>query len=407
MTTTFNIEQGLRLPRSPWDTIAVVGLAAKGDGNPTLIGSLTEAIEKYGERLSIGTGTGKTINDYGLVDAIETIYKYIQVPIIAVNAAPGAVASAVAAKSYTFDALEKINLDDPNIVAPVVVTNVGATVTYTFPADYMIDALTGEITRTAASSIPALGTVRVNYSVVNFAGSIDWIAAIGRVVPVLNRNPTLIVTAGVEVSSAIALALDARAIALGSIAVYTQPGVSATAAVPLVNSSTTVAVYPIRTSERGVEESGVHAAAAIALLNYWESPDGDPLKESAVALTLADSALLVAKGISWGSDRIMNAIATNGVPLNVARLRAKAQFLANRVAVDWKNKPFDLVHLEGIGQAIRDSLNREPEASLLPYSVVNYNAQKSSTTLRRLVFDIILTGDDGGDQIAEITIFVS
>lgn len=405
--TTFNIEQGVRLPRSPWDTIAVVGLAAKGDGNPTLIGSLTEAIEKYGERLSIGTGTGKTINDYGLVDAIETILSYVQMPIIAVNAAPGAAAAAVAAKSYTFNALEKIKLDDPNIVGPVVVTNVGATVTYTFPDDYTINALSGEITRTAASAIPALGTVRVNYSVVNFAGSVDWIAAIGRVAPVLNRNPTLIVTAGVEITSAIALALDARAIALGAIAVYTQPGISATAAVPLVNSATSVAVFPIRTSVRGLEESGVHVAAAIALLNYWESPNGDPLKESAAALTLADSALLKAKGISWGSDRIMNAIATNGTPLNVARLRAKAQFLANAVAVDWANKPFDLVHLEGIGQAIRDSLNREPEASLLPYAVVNYNAQKSSTTLRRLVFDIILTGDDGGDRIAEITIFVS
>lgn len=405
--TAFNIEQGVRLPRSPWDTIAVVGLAAKGDSNPTLIGSLAEAIDKYGERLSIGTASGKTINDYGLVDAIETIYKYVQVPIIAVNAAAGAVAVAVAAKSYTFNALNKVKLENPNILAPVALTNVDETVTYVVSADYTIDALNGEITRTVASSIPALGTVRVNYSIADLAAAVDWIAAIGSVAPVLNKTPTIITTAGTEISSEIAIALDARAAALGAIAIYTQSGGSATAAVPLLDAGTSVAVYPIRTSDRGFEESGVHVAAAISLLNYWENSDSSPLKESAIALTIADSALLKAKGISWASDRIMNAIATNGTPLNVARLKAKAQFLANKVAVNWVNKPFDLVHLEAIGQAIRDSLNREPEASLLPYAVVNYNAQKSSTTLRQLVFDIILTGNDGGDRIAQITIFVS
>lgn len=405
--TSFIIEQGARLPRSPWDTIAVVGLAAKGDGQPTLIGSLSEAIEKYGERLSLSTASGKSINDYGLVDAIETIYKYVQMPIVAVNAAPGAAATAQAPKNYTFNSVGKIKLDDPNVVAPVVVTNVAGDTTYTFPSDYTIDALNGEITRTSASTIPAMGTVKVTYSVVAFGGAVDWVAAIGRVAPLTGRSPTLVVTAGVEITQEIATALDERAIAIGALAVYTQPGASATAAVPLISTGTAVAVYPMRTSDRGMEEASVHLAAAISLLDYWENPQGQALKESAVALTLADSALLTAKGISWGSDRIMNAIATSGTPLNVARLRAQAQFVANLVAVNWQQKPFDLVHLEGIGQAIRDSLNRKPEASNLPFATVNFNAQKSSTADRKLVYDIILKGDDQGDRIAEITVFVN
>lgn len=405
--TSFLIKEGARQPRSPWDVIAVVGLAAKGDGIPTLIGSLSEAIAKYGERLSLSTASGKTINDYGLVDAIETIYRYVQVPIIAVNSAPNAAAVAIVSKTYTFNALGKVKLDDPNIVAPIAVKTADSVTTYVVATDYTIDATTGEIARTAASTIPALGTVRINYSIVDFSGTIDWISAIGQVAPILNRNPTLLVTAGVEITSEIATALNAKAIALGSIGIYTQPGASATAAIPLLNSSNSIAVFPIRTSPRGLEESSVHFAAAVALDNYWENPDGNPLKESATALTLADSALLKAKGISWGSDRIMNGITTNATPFNVARLKAKAQFLANKVSENWRQKPFDLAHLEGIGQAIRDVLNREPEASLLPYATVNYNSEKSSTVDRRLVFDITLAGDLQGGRIEQITIFVS
>lgn len=404
--TSFSIEQGVRLPRSPWDVIAIVGNAAKGDGNPTLIKSLTEAIAKYGERLSLSTASGKGIESYGLVDAIETIFKYVQVPIIAVNATPSVAVAAVAAKSYTFNASGTIKLDHPNVVAPIVVTNVAADITYLSPTHYTIDALKGVITRTAASTIPALGTVRVTYSVANY-DPIDLISAIGLVAAVSGREPTLIVTSGVEITAEIASALNDKAISLGAIAVFTQPGISATAATPLLNSANTAAVFPIRTSERGVEDAGVHFVAAVALLDYWENPDGKPLKESAIALTLADSALLQAKGITWGSDRIMTSVVTNGFPFNIARLRAKAQFLADKVGFDWKQKPFDLVHIEGIGQAIRDALNREPEASLLPYGVVNFSSEKSDTAARRLVYDLLLKGDDQGDRIAEITIFVS
>jgi hypothetical protein len=103
----------------------------------------------------------------------------------------------------------------------------------------------------------------------------------------------------------------------------------------------------------------------------------------------------------------MTSIMTNGLPFNIARLRAKAQFLANKVAFDWRQKPFDLVHLEAIAQAIRDALNREPDASLLPYAIVNFSSEKSDTTARRLVYDVILKGDNQSDRIAEITIFVS
>lgn len=400
------VQEGTRLPRSPWDTIAIVGVAAKGDGNPTLITSLQQAIDKYGERLSLSTAAGKTIADYGLVDAIETIFKYVQVPIIAVNAAPASPPVAVASKNYTFGALGKITLDDPNILAPIVVKNNAGDTTYNSPADYTINALSGQITRTNASTIPALGTVKVNYSVADFAGA-DWIAAIGRVAAIGKRTPTLLTTAGIEVTGAIALALDAKAVSLGAVSAYTQPGASAEAATPLVTSANSVAVYPMRSSARGPEESGVHFVAAVSLLDYWENPEGDPLKEAAPALSTANAAVLLSKNISWAGDRIFNAIATTGVPFNLARLRAKAQFLANEVAQMWRQKPYDLVHLEAIAQAIRDSLNREPEASFLPYAVVNYNNEKSSTTERRLVYDVILKGDDGGDRITEITIFVS
>jgi hypothetical protein len=400
------VEQGVRLPRSPWDIIAVVGNAAKGDGNPTLITSLTSAIAKYGERLSLSTASGKGLESYGLVDAIETIFKYVQVPIIAVNSTPSVAVAAVAAKNYTFNASGIIKLEHPNIVAPIIVTNVAADITYVSPTHFTIAPITGIITRTAASTIPALGTVRVTYSVANY-DTIDSISAIGLVAAVGGREPTLIVTAGVEITAEIAIALNNKAIALGAIAVYTQPGISATAAIPLLTSANAAAVFPIRTSDRGVEGAGVHLVAAVALLDYWENPNGKSLKESAIAITLADSALLQAKGITWGSDRIMTSIMTNGLPFNIARLRAKAQSLADRVAFDWRQKPFDLVHLEAIAQAIRDALNREPEASLLPYGVVNFSSEKSDTADRRLVYDVLLKGDNQADRIAEITIFVS
>jgi len=403
--TSILIEQGIRRPRSPWDVIAIVGNAAKGDGNPTLIKSLTEAIAKYGERLSLSTASGKGIESYGLVDAIETILKYAQVPIIAINATPSVAVAAVAAKSYTFNALQTIKLDHPNIVAPIIVTNVAADITYVSPTHYTIAPLTGLITRTAASTIPALGTVRVTYSVADY-NTIDLVAAIRLVAAVDGQIPTMIVTAGSDITVPIATALNQKAIALSAIAVYTQPGVSATAAIPLLDSANAAAVFPIRTSDRGGESAGVHFVAAVALLDYWESPDGETLKESAVALTLADSALLQAKGVTWGSDRIMTSIVTNGLPFNVARLKAKAQFLANKVAYNWQQKPFDLVHIEGIAQAIRIALNREPDASLLPYSVVNFNVEKSDTSARSLVYDVMLEGDSQGDRIAEITIFV-
>ncbi len=403
--TSILIEQGIRLPRSPGDVVAIVGNAAKGDGNPTLIKSLTDAISKYGERLSLSTASGKGIKDYGLVDAIETILKYVQVPIIAINATPLVAVAEVAAKSYTFNALETIKLDHPNIVAPIVVTNVAADVTYVSPTHYTIAPLTGIITRTAASTIPALATVRVTYSVADY-DTIDLVTAIGLVAAVNGQTPTMIVTAGSEITADIASALNERAIALSAVAVYTQPGASATAAIPLLNSGNAVAVFPIRTSDRGLESAGVHFVAAVSLLDYWESPNGKTLTESAVALTLIDSALLKAKGVTWGSDRIVSAIVTNGLPFNVARLKAKAQFLANKVASNWQQKPFDLVHIEGIAQAIRIALNLEPDSSLLPYSVVNFNSEKSDTAARSLVYDIMLEGDNQGDRIAEITIFV-
>ena len=407
--TSFIIEQGSRRPRSPWDTIAIVGLAAKGDGAPTLIGSLTEAIAKYGERLSLYTGPGKTIRNYGLVDAIETVLSYAQAPIIAVNAAAGAVATPVVAKNYALNAQGKIKLDDPNIVAPITLTNTGATVTYTSPADYTLDALKGEITRTSTGAIPAtVGTiVSAVYSVVNFSGAIDWTAAIGRVTPIGNNTPTLIISAGVEVTAAIATTLTDRAVALGGLTIYTQPGATPAAAVQLVNSPNAIAIYPVRTNpDRGLEEASAHLAGVLALSDYWESPNGESLKSTAPALSTADAALLTAKNITWGSDRIQNAIVTSGIALNLARLRAKAQFLANKVAEAWRLKPYDLVHLEAIGQAIRNSLNLEPQASKLPYSVVNFNAAQSVIAERKLVYDLILKGNDESDRISLITIFV-
>ena len=403
--TSVLIQSGLRVPRSPWDVIAVVGLAAKGDGVATLIGSLSEAIAKYGERLSLSKISGKGIEAYGLVDAIETIYSYTQLPIIAVNASPGVAYVPLAAKSYTF-VNGKITVDSPNIAAPVTVKSVDNVTTYETPADYTIDTVKGEITRVTGGTIPNNGTVSIVFSAPSFE-TVDWVAAIGRVVPVLNRNPTIITLAGVEVTSTIATALDASAIALGAINIYTQPGVSATAAAPLLNTISSVAVYPARTGDRGIEESGVHLAAVAALIDYWETPEGDPVKGNSAALTIADAALLAVKGVSWLSDRVRSAIATNGTPFNVARLRAKAQFIANKIAVDWQQKPFDLIHLEGFSQAVRDALNREPEASLLPYSTVNYSSEKSSTADRRLVYDITLKGDNGADRIAEIIVYVA
>lgn len=402
--TAVLVQSGLRVPRSPWDIIAIVGLAAKGDGSPTLIGSLSEAIAKYGERLSLSKISGKGIEAYGLVDAIETVYGYTQLPIIAVNASPGVAYAPLPAKSYTF-VNGKITIDSPNLAAPITVKNVAGDVTYTFPSDYTVDAVKGEITRVSGGTIPNNGTVSVVASAPNFTGA-DWLAAIGRVAPVLNRNPTILTIAGVEVTSAIALALDARATALGAIAMHTQPGANASAATAFTNTASSVAVYPIRTGDRGLEESAVHLAAAVALINYWETPEGDPIKGNATALTTADVTLLTSKGISTLSDRVRTALTSNGTALNVARLRAKAQFIANKLAEDWKQKPFDLIHLEGFAQAIRDALNREPIPSLLPYATVNYSSDKSSTADRRLVYDITLQGDDGADRIAEIIVYV-
>jgi hypothetical protein len=407
--TAFIVEPGSRRPRSPWDTIAIVGLAAKGDGAPTLIRSLTEAIAKYGERLSLYTGLTKTIRNYGLVDAIETILSYVQVPIIAINAAAGATATPVTAKSYVLNAQGKIKLDDPNVVAPITVTNAGATVTYTSPADYTLDAVKGEITRTGTGTIPATAgtTVSVGYSVVNFSAAVDWITAIGMVAPIANNTPTIIITAGVDMTAPIATALSDRSLALGGITVYTQPGVSPASAVQLTTSPNAIAVYPLRNNpDRGFEESSAHFVGALALLDYWESPNGQPLKSTTVAVSVADTALLLAKNISLGSDRIQEAIATNGVAINIARLRAKAQFLANKVADAWRLKPWDLVHIEAIGQAIRNVLNLEPQASNLPYCVVNFNSGLSSMNDRKLVYDLILKGGNASDRIALITVFV-
>lgn len=407
--TAIIVEQGSRRPRSPWDTIAIVGLAAKGDGLPTLIRSLSDAIAKYGERLSLYTGPTKTIKNYGLVDAIETVFTYAQVPIVAVNAAVGATATPVAPKNYVLNAQGKIRLDDPNVVAPITLTNAGATVTYTFPADYTLDAAKGEITRTATGAIPATaGTiVSAGYSVVNFNAAIDWTAAIERVAPIGNITPTIIITAGVDITAAIATALSDRALALGGITAYTQPGASPASAVQLTTLPNAIAVYPLRSNpDRGFEESSAHLAAVLALLDYWESPNGQPLKSTAMAVSVADAALLLAKSITLGSDRIQEAIATNGVAINLARLRAKAQFLANKVADAWRLKPWDLVHIEAIGQAIRNSLNLEPQASNLPYCTVNFNSGLSSIDERKLVYDLILKGGDASDRIALITVFV-
>jgi hypothetical protein len=403
--TAILIEQGLRLPRSPWDVIAIVGLSAKGDGLPTLIGSLSEAIAKYGERLSLSTKAVKTIADYGLVDAIETIYTYCQIPIIAVSATPNPALIPVAEKTYKFTAAGTIQLENPNIGNPVVVKNSAGAVTHVENTDYTIDRLRGIITRVAAGTIPAEADVKVTYSVADFAAA-DWVGAINRIATVTARTPSLILTSGVDVTATIATTLEAKAVELGAFAVYTQPGASATAAVPLTNSRNAIAIYPQRTSSRGREEASTHIAGAIALNNYWESPEGDVLKGNTAALTVADAALLRAKGISWGSDRIMNAIATNGTPFNIARLQVKTQLLANKIAAAWRQLPFDLAHLEGIAQGIRDRLNREPEASLLPYATVNFNPERSSIPNKLLAYDVILQGGNAGDRIAEIIVYI-
>lgn len=404
--TAIIIESGKRVKVSPSDIIAIVGLAAKGDG-PTLINSLTDAIAKYGERLSLATPTTpKTIRDYGLVDAIETIYKYAQCPIIAVNAAAGVTPTAIAPKNYTFSVLGKIKLDYPNVLGPVTITNVGGTTTYTTPADYTLDALKGEITRSSASTIPAGGTISATYSQPNYTTA-DWIAAIARVAAVGNRVPTIIVTAGTDITQPIAIALNDRAIALGAIAIYTQPGATVGATVQLVNSQNAVAVYPIRTNNGGPEESGVHFAAAVAANQYWDSPDGEPLTGTAAVVSAADAEILKTRGITLGSDRVMASQTTNLVPFMVSRLRNRAQTIANKIASDWQQKPWDLVHLEALGQAIRSALILEPQASNLPWATVNYNNSKSSLPDKKLVYDVILKGTNASDRISQIIIFVS
>jgi hypothetical protein len=405
--TAIIIESGRRVKVSPSDVIAVVGLAAKGDGNPTLITSLTAAIDKYGERLSIATpSTPKTIRDYGLVDAIESIYKIVQVPIIAVNAAAGVGTTAIAPKNYTFNALGKIKLDYPNVLAPVTVTNVAGDVNYTSPADYTLDALKGELTRSSASTIPAGGTVRGAYNQPNYVTA-DWAAAIGRVAAVGSRTPTLIATAGIEITGAIATLLDIKAIALGATAAYTQPGATAAATVQLLSSQNAVAIYPVRTSDRGPEEASIHFVASVAADHYWESPDGDPLMGTAAVISAADAEILKSRGITLGSDRIVGSQTTNLVPFVVARLRNRAQTIANQIANNWQNKPWDLLHLEALGQAIRDALNLEPPASNLPWATVNYNNSKSSLSDKRLVYDVILKGTNANERIQSIIIYVS
>lgn len=403
--TAIIIEQGLRLPRAAWDVIGIVGLSARGDGLPTLIGSLSEAIAKYGERLSLSTKAVKTIADYGLVDAIETVYSYCQIPIIAVSATPNPALIPVTEKSYRFNSAGTIQLDHPNIGNPIVVKNDPGTTTYVENTDYTVDRLRGMAIRVTTGTIPAEANVKVTYSIADFAAA-DWIGAINRMATVTARSPSIILTAGVDVTAVIATTLEAKAVELGAMAIYTQPGISATAAMPLTNSRNAIAIYPSRTSARGREEASTHAAAAIALNNYWENPEGDPLKVNAVALTIADTALLRAKGISWGSDRIMSAIATNGTPFNIARLQIRAQTIANRIARDWRQLPFDLAHLEGIAQGIRDRLNREAEASLLPYAVVNFNPERSSIPNKLLAYDVILQGGNAGDRVAEIVVFI-
>lgn len=405
MVMQVSVMEGVRLPRSPWDTIAVVGLAAKGDGLPTLIGSLSEAIAKYGERLSLSTKTTKTIADYGLVDAIETIYSYCQVPIIAVNCVPNATLTPVAEKTYKFSTSGTIQLENPNIGNPILVKNAAGAVTHVEGTDYTVDRLKGILTRIAGGAIAAEADVKVTYSAPDFTAA-AWAEAIARVATTTGRAPSLILTAGVEVTQAIATALEAKAVELGAIALYTQPGATATAAVPLLVSRNAVAIYPPRTSDRGKEESSAHLAGAIALDDYWENPEGEPLKGSAIGLTIADSALLKAKGISWGSDRIMSAIATDGTPFNIARLQVKTQSIANKIAADWRNLPFDLAHLEGIAQAIRDRLNQEPQESLLPQAVVNFNREKSVIPSRMLAYDVILQGGNAGDRISSIVVYI-
>jgi hypothetical protein len=405
--TAIIIENGKRVKVSPSDVIAVIGLAAKGDGNPTLITSLTDAIAKYGERLSLATpSTPKTIRDYGLVDAIETIYKYAQCAIVAVNAAAGVSPTVIAAKNYTFSALGKIKLDYPNVLAPVTVTNVAGDTNYASPADYTLDALKGEIIRTSASTIPAGGTIRATYSQPNYTTA-DWIAAIARVAAVGNRVPTIIVTAGTDITQPIAAALNDRAIALGAITAYTQPGATAGATVQLVNSQNAVAVYPIRTGDRGPEESGVHFAAAVAAHQYWESPDGEPLTGTAAVVSAADVEVLKSRGITLGSDRIVGSQTTNLIPFMVSRLRNRAQTIADKIANDWREKPWNLIHLEALGQAIRSALMLEPPASNLPWATVNYNNSKSNLADKKLVYDVFLKGTNAGDRISQIIIFVS
>lgn len=396
--------------KSPNDIIGIVGIAGKGDGTPRLIDSLTEAIAIYGEPLNSARKAGKTIANYGLVDAIATIYQYAQAPIIAINGWNGTSVTAVPEKSYTLVS-GKALLDDVNVISPVVKSSDGTT-TYVNNTDYIADLGKGIITRKEGGAIASpTATLKIAYSIPDFA-AVSWATLISSLnVEIEGKKPTLILTSGVVTTQQIAAALETTAKSMGAIALYTQPGTSASTTTQLTQSRNAIAVFPGRTRNLGVEESSAHLAGIIASKNYWENPLGTIVQgnsDPAIALSQSDASTLLAKGIVWVSDRIQGSLTTSNDPLATVRLQIKAEAIAKQITPPWIGKPRDLLHIEGLGQALRDRLSQEPTDSLLSMAKVNFNAAQSNLSAGKLAYTIYVGGTSGSDRrITEIVIYLA
>lgn len=385
------------LVRSSNQIVAIVGGAGRSPGAIRRVRSLSAAIEQFGERGNLATKPGKTIANYNLVDAIATIYNRVSCEIVALNAWGGTAKTAVAEAAYTF-AGNLLQLPDVNISLVAVKSSDGAT-TYVAGTDYAVDADKGQILR-LSGAIAVNASVKIAYSIPNYA-TIDWPAAIATM-----PAADFYVVVGVEKTVPIVTAMVAIAIENNGFAIYSQPGATAAATVPLSNSRNAIAVYPKRTIASGEEGAAPHLAGILAAVDYWNNPVGAAVAGNsapAVNLSATDIEVLAGKNINYLDDRLRTAETTDGTPIALARIDSRIQAICRPIADKYIFKDLNSPHIEGCGQAFRDRLNQEPIESGLPDSVVNFDAAASNLDLKKLAYTVARSADETG-KITSITI---
>lgn len=106
---------------------------------------------------------GEQVQGFSIPQALDAILDHGAANVLVINVCdPATHKTAIVAEARTF-AENKIQLSKFPVVGAITIKSADGATTYQ-TTDYVLDASTGEIKRTAASTIPAAGAVKVDYS---------------------------------------------------------------------------------------------------------------------------------------------------------------------------------------------------------------------------------------------------